>query len=70
MNMELMIRRKIMSKKVTCAYCKCRLNKDEAYVKHAGKHNTYYCSESEFQLAMERKKKREENKRRQQQKGK
>lgn len=56
-----------MSKKVTCAYCKQKLNKDEAFVKHAGKHNTYYCSESEFQLAMERKQKREENKRRQQQ---
>ena len=55
-----------MSKKVTCAYCKQRLNKDEAFVKHAGKHNTYYCSESEFNLAMVRKKKREVNKKRQQ----
>lgn len=50
-----------MSKK-TCAYCKKRINADEAYVKHAGKHNTYYCSEEEFKLATERKKKREENK--------
>ena len=55
-----------MSKKVTCAYCKQKLNKDEAFVKHAGKHNTYHCSESEFNLAMVRKKKREVNKKRQQ----
>lgn len=55
-----------MSKKVTCAYCKQKLNKDEAFVKHAGKHNTYYCSESEFNLSMVRKKKREVNKKRQQ----
>lgn len=55
-----------MSKKVTCAYCKQKLNKDAAFVKHAGKHNTYYCSESEFNLAMVRKKKREVNKKRQQ----
>ncbi len=55
-----------MSKKVTCAYCKQKLNKDEAFVKHAGKHNTYYCSESEFNIAMVRKKKREVNKKRQQ----
>lgn len=56
-----------MSKKCTCAYCGNRkLNKDEAFVKHAGKHNTYYCSETEYKLAMERKKKREENKKRQQ----
>ena len=55
-----------MSKEVTCAYCKQKLNKDEAFVKHAGKHNTYYCSESELNLAMVRKKKREVNKKRQQ----
>lgn len=55
-----------MSKKVTCAYCKQKLNKDEAFVKHAGKHNTYYCSESEFNLSMVRKKKCEVNKKRQQ----
>lgn len=53
-----------MSKKVTCAFCKQKINKDEAFVKHAGKHNTYYCDEREFGLAMERKKKREENKKR------
>ena len=53
-----------MSKKCTCAYCKRKLNRDEAYVKHAGKHNTFYCNEEEFKLAMERKKKREENKKR------
>ena len=55
-----------MSKKVTCAYCKQKLNKDDAFVKHAGKHSTYYCSESEFNLAMVCKKKREVNKKRQQ----
>lgn len=55
-----------MSKK-TCAYCKKRIEADEAFVKHAGKHNTYYCSESEYKLATERKRKREENKKRQQQ---
>lgn len=55
-----------MSKK-TCAYCKRRADETEMFVKHAGKHNTYYCNESEYKLAMERKKKREENKRRQQQ---
>lgn len=53
-----------MSKKCTCAYCKRKLNRDEAYVKHAGKHNTFYCNEEEFKLAIERKKKREENKKR------
>ena len=56
-----------MSKKCTCAWCKKRIERDEAYCKHAGKHNTFYCNEEEFRLAMERKKKREENKRRQQQ---
>lgn len=55
-----------MSKK-TCAYCGKKSDETEMFVKHAGKHNTYYCSESEFQLAMERKKKREENKCSQQQ---
>ena len=57
-----------MSKKVTCAFCRKKLNKDEAFVKHAGKHNTYYCNELEYKLATDCKKKREENKRRQQQK--
>ena len=51
-----------MSKKVICALCRCKLNKDEAFVKHAGEHNTYYCSEEHYRLATERKKKREENK--------
>lgn len=51
-----------MSKKCTCAFCKCKLNRDEAFVKHAGKHNTYYCNEKEFNLAIERKHKREANK--------
>lgn len=51
-----------MSKKVICALCRCKLNKDEAFVKHAGKHNTYYCSEEHYRLATERKKKKEENK--------
>lgn len=54
-----------MSKK-TCAYCKKKIEESEAFVKHAGKHNTYYCSETEYKLAMERKKKREENKKKQQ----
>lgn len=54
-----------MSKK-TCAYCKKKIEESEAFVKHSGKHNTYYCSEIEYKLAMERKKKREENKKRQQ----
>lgn len=58
-----------MSAKRTCALCGKKCNKDEMYVKHAGKHNTYYCSEEEFKLATERKKKREENKKRQQQEG-
>lgn len=52
-----------MSKKCTCAFCKQKINKDEAFVKHAGKHNTYYCNEEHFKLAVERKKKREANKR-------
>ena len=51
-----------MSKKCTCAFCKKRIDREGAYVKHAGKHNTYYCSDEEYQLAMERKKKREANK--------
>ena len=55
-----------MSKK-TCAWCKKRIEETEAFVKYAGKHRTYYCNETEFNLAIERKKKREENKRRQQQ---
>ena len=57
-----------MSKKCTCAFCKRRFDRDEAFVRHAGKHNTYYCNESEYKLAIERKKKREENKRKQQEK--
>lgn len=52
-----------MAKK-TCAYCKCRKNEDEmGYVKKSGKHRTYYCDESCYSKAVERKKKREENKR-------
>ena len=50
-----------MAKK-TCAYCGVRRDSDGMYVKHAGKHNTYYCNEEEFQLAMKRKRLREENK--------
>lgn len=54
-----------MSKKCTCAFCKRRFDRDEAFVKHAGKHNTYYCNELEYKLATDRKKKCEENKRKQ-----
>ena len=50
-----------MAKK-TCAYCKTKRDESEMFVKHAGKHNTYYCNEEEFQLAIKRKKLREENK--------
>ena len=50
-----------MSKKKTCAYCGQRSNAEDMFVKHAGKHNTYYCNEREFNLAMERKQKREAN---------
>lgn len=50
-----------MAKK-TCAFCKRKIEQSEAFVKHAGKHNTYYCSEEHYRLATERKKKREENK--------
>ena len=50
-----------MAKK-TCAFCKTKRDESEMFVKHAGKHNTYYCNEEEFQLAMKRKKLREENK--------
>ena len=57
-----------MSKK-TCAFCKARLDETEmGYVKHAGKHNTYYCDITCYEKATERKKKREENKRKQQEK--
>lgn len=59
-----------MSEKRTCAWCKKKFSIDTMVVKHAGKHNTYYCNAEEYNLAMERKKKREENKRRQQQEGK
>lgn len=52
-----------MAKK-TCAFCGKKGNNDEMYVKHAGKHNTYYCDIKHFELAMERKKKRDEIKRR------
>lgn len=48
-----------MSKKVTCAFCKQKLNKEEAFVKHAGKNNTYYCNEEHYGLATERKKRKE-----------
>lgn len=50
-----------MAKK-TCAFCKAKRDESEMFVKHAGKHNTYYCSEEHYRLATERKKKREENK--------
>lgn len=50
-----------MAKK-TCAFCKCKRDESEMFVKHAGKHNTYYCNEAEYKLAIERKKKRTENK--------
>lgn len=53
--------------KRTCAWCKCKYPIDTMVVKHAGKHNTYWCCEEHMTLTMERKKKREENKRRQQQ---
>lgn len=51
-----------MSKK-TCAFCKVKKDETEMFVKHAGKHNTYWCSEEHMRLTMERKRKREENKR-------
>ena len=50
-----------MSKKKTCAYCGQRSNAEDMFVKHAGKLNTYYCNEKEFNLAVERKQKREAN---------
>lgn len=50
-----------MAKKA-CAFCKCKRDESEMFVKHAGKHNTYYCNEAEYKLAIERKKKRTENK--------
>lgn len=50
-----------MAKK-TCAYCKTKKDESEMFVKHAGKHNTYYCNEEEYKLAVKRKKLREENK--------
>lgn len=50
-----------MAKK-TCAYCKCKREASEMFVKRAGKHNTYYCNEEEYKLAIKRKKLREENK--------
>lgn len=56
-----------MSEKKTCAWCKKKFPIDTMVVKHAGKHNTYWCCEEHRNLTMERKKKREENKRRQQQ---
>ena len=55
---------KTVSKKCTCAYCKAKIEKDGAFVKHAGKHNNYYCNEDHYKLAVERKKKRESNKKR------
>lgn len=51
-----------MSKKKTCAFCKKKVEIDTAYVKHAGKHNTYYCDAKCHEEAIKRKKKREENK--------
>ena len=46
--------------KKTCAWCKCKYPIDTMVVKHAGKHNTYWCCEEHMTLTMERKKKREE----------
>lgn len=54
-----------MSKKCTCAYCKCKLNKEDAFVKHAGKHNTFYCNVECYEKAIERKKKKDEYKKQQ-----
>lgn len=51
-----------MSKKKTCAFCKSKKEATEMFVKHAGKHNTYYCDTNCCAKAMERKKKREANK--------
>lgn len=51
-----------MSEKKTCAWCKKKFPIDTMVVKHAGKHNTYWCCEEHRNLTMERKKKREENK--------
>lgn len=51
-----------MAKK-TCAFCGTRRDQSKMnYVKHAGKHNTYYCDINCYEKATERKKKREENK--------
>lgn len=55
--------------KRTCAWCKNKYQVDTMVVKHAGKHNTYWCCEEHMRLTMDRKKKREENKRRQQTEG-
>ena len=51
-----------MSKKKTCAFCKKKMQAEEMFVKHAGKHNTYWCCEEHYNMTMERKKKREANK--------
>lgn len=55
------------SQKKTCAWCKHKFPIDMMVVKHAGKHNTYWCCEEHMRLTMDRKAKREENKKRQQQ---
>lgn len=51
-----------MSKK-TCACCKKKIEEAEAFVKHARKHNTYYCNTDCYNKAIERKKRRKEDKR-------
>ena len=51
-----------MSKKRTCAWCKKKFPSEDMVVKHAGKHNTYYCDANCHAKAIERKKKRELNK--------
>ena len=53
-----------MSEKKTCAWCKKKFPIDTTVVKHADKHNTYWCCEEHRNLTMERKKKKEENKKR------
>lgn len=41
--------------KVTCAFCKAKIEKDTAYCKHGGKNNTYYCDEGHFNAAIQKK---------------
>lgn len=54
------------TEKKTCAWCKKKFPINTMVVKHAGKHNTYWCCEEHKQLTMERKQKRDEIKKRQQ----